>query len=199
MDATGNFVVTWTDRVSSANTDVKAQRYFANGLRNGGIITIAGSARNESDSSVGMSQSGNFVVSYTVQNSTDRDIHARRFANTGTLLSTIIVAGTQNDELHSSLARCPDGRFSIAFEVSDGESNRDVTLQRYTASGKNIGTHAIGTDLKPDRAPDVAMDRFGNTIVVWAHETSPSPGPFLSANHDILARKVFATAPSAQT
>jgi hypothetical protein len=183
MDAQGNFVVTWSERVNSTNSNIKAQRYFANGARNGTTIQVATSTLDEYDPSVAMDQSGNFVISYTAANSTNSDILARRYASNGALLGAFPVANSSATESRSSVARSPDGRFSIAYEVPIG-SNENIVLKRYNATGGLLGTHTVGSDARDELQADVAMDRYGNTVVVWTLQYGGS-------DYDIKARKVY--------
>ena len=189
MDFRGNFVVVWTDQVSSTNTDIKGQRFFANGNKNGGVIAIANSTSREFDADVAMAAGGNFVVSYTVQVGSQQDVHARRFAANGSFLSTIVVANSLRNENAASIAMSANGHFSIAYQdelgkFSPGRIQTDIRLKRFGISGGLIGTHTIANSTQDEGNPDVAMDNFGNTVVVWEHHNSAS-------DRDIDARKVL--------
>jgi len=206
MDAAGNFVVVWKEEVLGPGSDtmIRGQRFFASGAKNGGVMLIANSTAKESDPDVAMDAFGRFVVSYTVANpipvleqattsglvvtpifGSGLDVQAKRFASNGTLLSTINVATSTNSEHSSSIASSPDGRFSIGFQTSQLGRQADIRLKRFTATGALLGNHLISASIKADIDPEIAMDRFGNTIVVWEHA-------FSATDHDILGRKVIA-------
>jgi hypothetical protein len=208
MDAQGRFVVAWTEEDGLGDTMIRGQRFFANGVKNGGVMTLANDpTRKEFDPDVAMDAAGNFVVSFTFQNEpplltqaraltvntdflrVDTDILARRFSSNGTLLGTIVVAGSTADERNSSIARSPDGRFSIAFQkdlrLANGGIDQNINLKRFSATGTLLGNHSIAASARPEIAPDVAMDRAGNTIVVWNQFSDFSIG-------DVMARKVSA-------
>ena len=193
MDAQGNFVVAWTERLGGINwANIKAQRYFANGTPNGGNISVASDGlRAEYNPSVAMDSSGNFVVSYSLAfSSNNTDVLARRYANNGTFLGSITVAASGLHEYNAAVARSPDGRFSIVYAidrlVSGGGKNSDIKLNRYSSTGGLLGSHAITSSSVIEWNPEVAMDRNGNTVVVYEQI-------FSNIDHDIKARKVFST------
>jgi hypothetical protein len=188
MDANGNFVVVWVDNVSnSGNTNIVAQRYFANGVANGPRIQVATDARREFDPSVAMDSAGNFVVSYTLAySSTDLDVYAKRYSAGGALLGTQVVAGGTRNEHSSSVARTWDGRFAIAYQIDQAATGSDIMLRRYTAGGALVNTHAIANSTRNEFDPEAAMDWYGNTMVVYQYAYS-------NFDHDIYARRVSNT------
>src|SRR4051812_9666953 len=100
MDAQGNFVVAWTENVTgTSNTDIRAQRFFANGVRNGGQVFVTGDARPEYSPDVAVDSAGNFVVTYTLAYSpSGSDVIARRFNNAGSFLGSLTVAASTQNE-----------------------------------------------------------------------------------------------------
>src|SRR5262245_49565463 len=196
MDAFGSFVVVWTEDVVIAGGDtmIRGQRFFASGARNGGVMTLANNLLlKESDPDVAMDTFGSFVVSHTVEfTPTNHDVLARRFSSNGASLGSIFVATTSSDEQLSSVARSPDGRFSVAYQTDQSFgglggfvfAKHGIVLKRYSAAGGLLGRHDITSSFASVMDPDVAMDRFGNSVVVYEGAAS-------AFNHNILARKVF--------
>jgi len=191
MDARGNFVVVWTQAISDGNTDIRGQRFDANGTPIGGVLNLTTDTRPESDPDVAMDRAGNFVVSYTLDfTSTDQDVRARRFASDGTLLGTdIVIGGSGANEHSSSVARSPDGHFNVVWQldvpVTGGGINSDIRLKHYNAAGTQLGTHTIANSRRSEIDPEVAMDRHGHAVVVYELVSS-------TLNDDIMARKFFA-------
>lgn len=194
MDSAGYFVVVWVDKVSSTNTNIMAQRFTATGAKRGSLITVANESKNEYRPSVASASNGDFVVAYTRDfSSTDQDVKAKRFSDSGTLLGTISVAtSTADDESHAIVARAPDGRFAIAYQVDVGSgSNSDITLKRYSATGVLVNTHNIATGSNDQERPSVSMDNNANCVVVWRE--------FVGGDFDIKARTVSNTGTAAST
>jgi hypothetical protein len=188
VDLQGNFVVVWTDQVSSSNVDIKARRFSSSGAALGGSFTVAGDSRNEWEPDVAKADNGDFVVSYTLDySSTDKDVKAKRFNSAGTLLGTVNVAVLSRNEHDSSVARTADGRFAVAYQDdvprAGGGVNTNIKLKRYSSAGALLGTHDIANTDPSEWNPDVAMDRDGNTVVVYQFLVS-------AGDSNIRARKV---------
>lgn len=74
-----------------------------------------------------------------------------------------------NNERESSVAMTRDGRFNVAY-TSDpqGTTNANVRMQRYSSTGVLLGsTVPVAMGNGTERDPDVAMDDFGNSVVVY--------------------------------
>ena len=166
MDSRGNFVVTWTNFLPGGNSDVEGRVYNSAGTPVTGIFAVANTGRPEHASDVAMDANGNFVVSYTFDySSSDQDIYAQRYSNTG--LQLIMVATTGNNETRSSVAMAPDGRFDIAYEYQYSSLDHDIYLNRYTTAGGLVGHHAISTSGDQELTPSVAMNNFGDAVVAY--------------------------------
>ncbi len=179
MDARGNFTIVWTHDYSPADSDIHAASFRADGKRAGKEITVAESPKREFDPSIGMSASGDFVVSYTYQfGSTDTDIKAVLYHSNRTVARTLRVADSTRKEERSSAAMAPDGRFAIAFVKSD-----DIVVQRHARGGNLQGTHAVAAGVNQQREPEAAMDKKGNVFVGWQEN--------VHGNWNVYARTVL--------
>jgi hypothetical protein len=185
MDDRGFFVVVWVDEVSVFDTNVKAQRFDAAGVKRGGAITVANSSSLESAPSVAVDAAGNFVVTWTVKSttSTDTGVQARRFNDNGTAVGSVFVVANSVTSFESKpdVARAPDGRFVISYQSGPfGQSN--VFLKRYAATGTLVGTHSITSGTNGHFEPRVSVDSAGNAMVVWEE--------VVSGDQNIRARRV---------
>jgi hypothetical protein len=168
MDAKGDFIVVWDYEYDPTDTDIHAALFHANGRRNGSEFGVAQSPQREYDPSVAMDARGDFVVSYTYQFSAgDSDIHANLYRANRTLVRTIEVAVTTRNETHSKAAMSADGRFAIAFVRSE-----DIFVERYSKNGNLLSTTKVAGGRNIQRAPSVAMDKKGNTFVVWQEQVN---------------------------
>jgi hypothetical protein len=193
VDAQGNFVIVWTV-ASITNSEIKAQRFSARGSTNGGSISVATTWNSHfvHDPSVAMDSSGNFVVSYTRDNPyawsrTDRDVWARRYDSNGAALGYVSVAHSGLDEHNAEVARSPDGRFSIVYQIdqlaSGGRINSDIRLYRYSSDAAVLANHRIASTSVNEHDPEVAMNRNGETIVAYEYQYS-------TVYRGVYARKV---------
>jgi len=183
MDSRGDFVVTWTNSLPGGNSDVEARMYNSAGNPVTNIFAVANTGRPEHASDVAMDANGNFVVSYTFDySSSDQDIYAQRYSNTGQLRQIIPVATTTHNESRSSVAMAPDGRFDIAYQYQYSTSDDDIYLARYSATGSLLGSHAIATSGAREQAPSVAMNNFGDAVVAYQK--------LVGGDFDIKAKRV---------
>lgn len=172
MDTVGEFVVAWTRRLPNGDTNVQVARFSPTGVNLGGAnssITVAGTARLESDPSVAANRAGDFVVSYTVNTTpTNQDVFARMYRDTGALIAAIPVANSPGlNETRSSVSRNLDGRFAIAYQTDAPGRSSDVFLRRYTAAGALVGVNPIAVTADPEQAPSVSLNELGNGVVVY--------------------------------
>lgn len=172
MDDRGYFVVVWQDfDLTRGHSDIKFQRFDANGVKRGGAVNVASTARHEIRPSVATDASGNFVVSWEAfdLNTSDSGVMARRFADNGTALAAafVVANSTQNSELNPDVARSPDGRFVICFESEAPDGDINVLAKRYAANGVLASSHTIAAGVAYQAAPRVSMDNAANSMVVW--------------------------------
>lgn len=185
MDNAGNFVVTWEYEVSFINSDIQAARFTNLGVVKGSIITVASLTSKEFDPTIASDARGNFVVAWTREYSVyDLDIKARMFRDDGIAVAeafTVANSSTMN-EMRADVARAPDGRFAISYQIGDIESNPDIMLKLYSGSGLELSTLSIATGSAVQTHARVAMDSNANIVVVWRESAR--------GNSDIKARSI---------
>lgn len=65
VDSYGNFIIAWESKISSGNYDIKAQRYYSDGTKNGSEINVNPySSGNQNRPCVAISDSGCFVITW---------------------------------------------------------------------------------------------------------------------------------------
>ena len=183
MDNWGDFVVTWRVQTTSTNADILAQRFNSAGGTRGTTITVASSTRNEYDPSIASDAYGNFVVAWTRDySSIDQDVMARMYRDDGSAIAGefSVAASASGDETNSDVARAPDGRFAISYQIDSGSG--DVMLRRFSATGSSLSTLSIATGSTIQTNPRISMDTNANTVVVWQE--------LVGSDFDIKARGV---------
>jgi len=195
MDSNGNLWVAW-ERNNGGTRDILATKIDQTGANLLGpmntFITVAGSARDEFDPSIGCNRFGDFVVSYTVAvGGGNTDVYQARFNAAGASLGTMAVATTARPEGFSSLSRNMLGDYVIAWQfdgvATTGAPNSDVQARKYNNAGAAVtGLLAIAiSSAMMETAPTASIDQTGASIFAW--ESGPSGG-----SRDIRARRMSA-------
>jgi hypothetical protein len=170
MDASGNFVVTWTQSGGSGGSNILARRFNNQGVAQGGAFAVANTNKGERDSDVAMDPAGNFVVSYTEDFSAfDQDVRVRMFSSSGLPKGeSFSVSSLSNaDEEESSVAMDSSGNFAVAYTSDTDTANPDVKLKRFDFNGGLDGTHTIAGGNGTERDPSLAMDALGNMVIAY--------------------------------
>jgi len=195
MDSNGNLWVAW-ERNNGGTRDILATKIDQTGANLLGpmntFITVAGSARDEFDPSIGCNRFGDFVVSFTVaMGGGNTDVYQARFNAAGAALGTSAVAATARPEGFSSLSRNMLGDYVIAWQfdgvATSGAPNSNIQARKYNNAGAAVtGVLAIANAAtRMETAPTVSIDQAGASIFAW--ESGPSGG-----TRDILARRMSA-------
>ncbi|HEX2973839.1 MAG TPA: SdrD B-like domain-containing protein [Tepidisphaeraceae bacterium] len=166
MNASGNFVVTWSgpDRTG---TGVYAQCYDPSGAAQGDELHINGAPNTlVPNSVVAVDVAGAFVVVWDSSETNNAGIFAQRYSAAGTPLDDAFRVNTDTYYPASfptspTVAMNAHGSLIVAWQ--SGSSN--ICGQRYDATGAKLGGEiavAIG-----NRRPRVAIDDSGAAIVAW--------------------------------
>jgi hypothetical protein len=181
MDSKGYFVVVWTIDFFGSDKDLWGARFRSDGTRIGGPFQVAWSPHAEYDPSIAMASNGSFVVSYTQQFSgSDTDVYARMFRSDNSLARTITLSNSTRIERQTNVAMSPDGRFDVVYNDKD-----NIVLQRFNKYGTRLATQVLAGTTRLERAPDVAMDNYGNAVVAWQVA--------VGSNWNVQARRVSST------
>jgi hypothetical protein len=185
MDQSGNFVVSYTLRTSTApfDSDVLARRFSSNGTFLGSI-TVAGTSFAEYSSSVAMSPDGRFSIAYTVneitsQNRIDNDIILKRFSASGGLLGRHdITTSNYFYDQEADVAMDRAGNAVVAYHrISSLTRDHDVVARKVFSNGAISSVHSIAVSPTFDANPTVAMDLSDGDYVVaytWATNSDGS-------------------------
>jgi hypothetical protein len=176
MDASGDYVVTWTSPGSQdGDGGIYAQRYNAAGTKQGPETLVNTTTTGEQrEPSVAMDAGGDFVITWASpsQEVTSWGVYAQRYNAAGTRQGTEVHVNTNipGDQRAPSIAMDADGDYVITWEstAQDG-SGAGVYAQRYNAAGTRQGTESrLNTTTANDqREPSVGTDADGDYVVAW--------------------------------
>jgi hypothetical protein len=177
--ANGLSVVVWEDGYSSTDHDIRAQMYNADGSKRGSEIVVENSAWYDSDPSVAIDATGNFVVAWSQQksqqNMSTTDVVARRFDSTGAPRGGTFTITASPDPsswkgTHPDVASDPDGNFVVAYTHTDFFTlDTDVYAQRYNSNATLLQTIPVATHLgQGENSPSVAVSRNGRFDIGYA-------------------------------
>jgi hypothetical protein len=185
MNAEGDFVVSWTQGQPNGDTNVVAQRFYANGTPVGSLIQVGAGTFKEHESDVALATSGLFTVAYVRDtNNNNPDVFAKQYGTSGALLNVVNVATTGRAETNPSIAMTPDGRFDVAWEDAFSTTNHDIRMNSYAANGVLTNKFLISSTVTFDSEPSVAVDDSGNSVTAFME--------WGNGGTDVKARRVSA-------
>jgi hypothetical protein len=176
MDKFGNFVVAWVSYLQDGDSSgVFAQRYDASGVAQGGEFLVNTETTGwQSDPSVGIDGSGNFVITWRSdgQDGDNTGVFAQRYDALGVVQGVEFQVNTETAGAQHppSVGMDAFGNFVIAWasDAQDG-SGLGVYAQRYDAVGvAQDGEFQVNTETTDFQSePSVGMDASGSFVIAW--------------------------------
>ena len=155
-----------------------------------GETTARGYAVDRANRSMAADHSGDFVVVWTRYGADDpadsqgAGVYMRVVDRNNNPLTpdTLVNTTTAGNQSNPVVAEDADGDFVVVWECQSADGSWGIYGQRFNSMGRKLGTEfRVNTNTGNDqRHPAVAMDSFGNFVVVWA-----SSGQSLSYFNDI--------------
>ncbi len=176
MDASGNFVITWSDG-RRPGYPIYAQRFDKIGNKQGVnfIVSKATTGGLHFNPSIAIDDNGNFIIVWGCNygNGSYYDIYAQRFDKDGNTLGENFRVNDdtgKNQKCEPCVSVDGAGNFVIAWE-DDRNGNEDIYAQRYDKNGNKQGVNfRVNSDVgNSDQShPGVGMDRNGNCVICWS-------------------------------
>jgi hypothetical protein len=168
------FVVTWYD-YRSGNANIYAQIFNAEGDTLGGnfLVNDDGESNEQYESRIAANDSGFMITWYDYRSGSYWDIYAQRYDQAGTALGgNFIVNDTTSIYCYSPSVAANDSGFAVVWYDTryNPSGNYDIFCQRYDAAGTALGANFMAnndTGTADQWDASVAMDKNGNSIVVW--------------------------------
>ena len=185
MAPDGRFVVTWTTSNGApfpdADMEVVARRFDAAGVPQGPEFAVnTSTTRNQYDPSVGIDDTGNFVViwnsfTHTMQGTFGQRFDASGLRRGGEFLVRDSAVGSGGTHA-PAVAVAPTGEYLVVWqEHVGGPGSSNVIGQRFAAAGDPVGAAFRINDATNSsaRLPTVDVDGSGNFVVVWHADFFP--------------------------
>jgi hypothetical protein len=194
MDSSGDFAVAWQGQLSGNAWGVYAREFNASGAATTGVFQVndAGSAPqgggNQPGTSIAMSPSGEFVVTWSGQTGSNQNVYAQVYAAGGTASGSIIELNPTDTtpDSYSSVAMDASGDFVAAWSAQSG-SNWNVYEQCFNSSGAALGSpFQVNTSAGDNEYPAVAMDGSGNFVATWSGQN-----PAVGSSWDVYGQQFF--------
>jgi hypothetical protein len=194
MDASGAFVVVWTDY---PRVQMYGQRFAPDGTPLGGEFQALSGFLG----TVGMDAAGNFVVTGVGYDDDAFGISAQRFSSAGAAQGTEFAVNTRTTgyQLFPELAMAPAGDFVVAWHTYNFTTYvvEDSSARAFRADGTPatpefvVNTYTVGEPEAVDSTPAVAIDGSGRFVIAWTSPVDGS-GTGVAAQRFLSADVIFA-------
>ncbi len=174
VDGNGNTIVVWV-KVTNGYFDLYLQRFNSSGVAQGVNIQVNDDASGTTyhfRPAIGVDGSGNSVIVWQDYRNGNYDIYLQRYDGTGASLGVNIEVnddGGTTDQAAPTIAINNSGAEIITWhDLRNG--NRDIYMQRYSASGTAQGSNVMVNDdagTASQYYPTVGIDLTGNSIITW--------------------------------
>ncbi len=174
MNSSGNFVVTWSSD-QNGHWDVYAQRFNASGVAQGSAILVDTPTNKDQEySTVAIDDAGNFVVTWSGQQSGKWQIYANSFDQNGISQGgPFRVSNSSDDEMFAEVAMNGAGAYVITWSGKQS-GNWDVYAQLYGPNNQPVASiFQVNTATNNDQQySTAAIDAAGNFTVTWSGHQS---------------------------
>ena len=168
-DASGRFVVVWSDN----GTSIWGRRFEADGTPLGGNFQInTTTPTNTSNPHVASDPSGNFVAAWRWESATDEEVKARRFDSNGVALGDEFPVNvfTTGEQRLGGVAMSPAG-FVVSWGGAGSGTANGIFARLFDPAGdpvtSDLHVHTAPLSETEARFPDTAMNAAGDFVVVW--------------------------------
>jgi len=178
VDGVGNFVVVWASYYQGGRSyDIFARTFLRDGSPETSEFQInTTTTGNQTEPSIAVDPSGNFVVAWQGPGPDEEDIYARKFDPNGQPLTGEFRINdyTPGSQLYPNVAVDDAGNIVIVWE-SSGTAQKPTKQSIYARLFDNAGSGLCPEFIVDDssyncRYPNVEMDASGNFVVTWLQD-----------------------------
>ena len=176
MNANGSFAITWTDSSgASGSADVYAKLYNADGsVQRDQFLVNTTTANDQMYSSVAMSSSGSFVVTWSSQGQ-DGDgwgVCGQVFDASGNQIGSEFQVNqtTAGDQMYARAAMDSSGNFAVVWQSKNQDTDGwDIYARRFDSSGNPVSNEfrVNMTTVGDQENANIGMNASGKFVVTW--------------------------------
>ena len=175
MDATGNFVVVWTDETQLLPR-VLGRLFDSSGTPTSAELPLSVADQEAAQPEVAMDADGDFVAVWQTDDGDQDGIEARVFNEAGVPQTGEIAVppGTAGDQDDPDVAMDASGNFVAVWETGE-DAGQDVVGRRFSAAGApTTGQFPLATTTAEEQnGPKVAVSDAGDQIIVGWDNNGP--------------------------
>jgi hypothetical protein len=188
MEPSGEFVVAWESTDVSSQAGIFAQRFNADGVKQGPEFPVNTHTENQqANPSVAIDVDGDFVIAWQsvgqdAPPTSGYGVYAQRFNAAGAPQGGEfrVNSFTTDNQFYPSVAMDYAGDFVIAWHSNHQGpgSTSQVYAQRYSAAGVALsGEFRVSTQFDNNQQfPSAAMDAAGDFVIAWASDGLEAAG-----------------------
>ncbi len=183
-DLDGNFVVVWSDQGRNDGSIFFDRRNENNVPLNLAVPVETYTTGVQQNPAVAMSLAGNFVIvwqSYSGVDPSDSGVFGQRFDANGAKVGGEFQINqyTTGYQRNPRVAMITSGDFIVTWSSQQDAQSGAVMARYYDVDGNPLGGEfqVNTTELGAQYRPDVALDDFGQAIVVWQSFLQDGDGP----------------------
>ncbi|MBI3898161.1 MAG: DUF4347 domain-containing protein [Gammaproteobacteria bacterium] len=172
IDASGNFVIAWTNLDLGLRYNVYAQRYNAAGVAQGGEFRVNTTINGQSVPVVAMDSVGNFVVVWQSNDGSGWGVYAQRYNAAGVAQGGEfrVNTTTANDQMDAAVAMDATGNFVVTWHSRNNDGDGwGICAQCYNSAGAAQGSEFLVNVTTADwqQYPTVTMRSSGGFVIAW--------------------------------
>jgi hypothetical protein len=167
MNASGNFVVTWSGQ-QGGNWNIYARQYNASGVAQSSafVVDIPTNADQEY-STVSLNDAGVFIVTWSYQVSGTWQIYGNAFNWSGVSVAYGYVTNASADQMYSDVA-LNDADTMVITWSGHQSGHWNVYAEMFSSISQPEGIFQVNTNMTDDQENSaVAMDSNGNFTITW--------------------------------
>jgi len=175
----GSFIVAWRNKINLNDTEVRLQKFAADGTPVDGEILVNETGDRAGSPDMTVLQNGNLLISYVVVDAGDADVAAKILDQDGNVVvgEFRLHPPSTGVQVKNAVSALADGGFVATWASDDGD-DFGIFMQRFDSGGNTIGSESLINDVivGEQNSPNVVSLPNGDILVTWTHADTASGG-----------------------